>query len=228
MKKIVIKISGSIFYWNRVEHDLPPLVDVVKSKSDEGIKFVIVAGGGEVSRKYIDVGRKFGANEGLLDELGLRAAQLNAGLILALLRDMAYDGIPPTLQDCIRATYDAKVVVVGGLHPGHSTNAVGALIAERLGADLFINATDVDGVYSKDPRRFVHAKRLEYVTTTTLRELVGRRGKMVAGSYELMDLLAINIIERAKINTKIIKCTPDNLMAAIEGKKVGTTVIFNE
>ena len=61
-------------------------------------------------------------------------------------------------------------MVMGGLQPGQSTNAVGALVAEAIGADLFINATDVDGVYTSDPKKDPEARKLDIVDTDKLVE----------------------------------------------------------
>ncbi|MEM0116964.1 MAG: UMP kinase [Conexivisphaerales archaeon] len=223
MKRLVIKISGSIFYWNKVNR-LPNVISVIKKYAKKpDYAFVLVAGGGEIARKYIGIGRSFGGNEGLLDEIGLKGAQLNAALILCLLDDLAYQSIPNSLDECIRATYSNKIVVVGGLHPGHSTNAVAALIAERIGAYLFINATDVDGVYTKDPKKFPNAKRIEKIRVAELKRLIQEK-EYKAGSYELIDLVAVNIIQRAKLKTRIIRCEPDALEKAILDQDVGTEI----
>ena len=223
MKRIVIKISGSIFYWRNI-NQLPGIVSVIRKFFESNdYNFILVTGGGETARKYISVGRTFGGNEGLLDEMGIKSAQLNAHLLLCLLNDYAYQIVPNTIDECIQAAYSDKIVVAGGLHPGHSTNAVAALIAERLAATMYINATDVNGVYSEDPKKFRYARRIEKIHVSELKNMIQKK-QFRAGSYELIDLVAVNIIERAKLRTKIIKCTPDNLEKAITGQSVGTEI----
>ncbi|MDG6939869.1 MAG: UMP kinase [Nitrososphaerota archaeon] len=225
MKTIVIKISGSLFYWERVEDGLPPIASVVrKAVSKGGSKLVVVAGGGETARRYIKTGRKLGGGEGLLDDMGLRAARLNAGLLISSLGDLAYPIVPEDLGHVIEAVETTKVVVTGGLHPGHSTNAVAALIGERLRADLLVNTTDVDGVYTSDPDKDKSAKLLPKVTTQQLRDMFGS-SRMLAGTYELLDLVAINVIERAGLRTRIIKCAPKEIEEALQGKAVGTEIV---
>ncbi|MEM0287554.1 MAG: UMP kinase [Nitrososphaerota archaeon] len=226
MKKIVIKISGSLFYWERVEADLPLVAQVIKGVyHPQNYRIFLVAGGGETARRYISVGRALGGNEGLLDDMGLRSARLNAELVIASLGDIAYPVVPEGLDDVIKASETNKVVVVGGLHPGHSTNAVAALIGERVNADLFINTTDVEGVYTSDPNKDKNAKLLERVTIADLRRMFGD-SRMLAGTYELMDLVAINVIERSRLKTVIVKCTPQILHDAILGNRVGTEVVI--
>ncbi|MCX8191829.1 MAG: hypothetical protein N3F06_03385, partial [Nitrososphaerales archaeon] len=95
--------------------------------------------------------------------------------------------------------------------------------AERVGAKLFINATDVDGVYTSDPRTDKDAKLLKKVTIKELMKIL-LEGKMNAGTYELMDLVALKIIERSKIPTRIVKYSTLNLIRVIEGEDLGTIV----
>jgi uridylate kinase len=224
LKGTVIKISGSAFYWKSADRNLPPLLKLFRSLAMDGKKLILVAGGGETARHYIEVGRRLGVNESMLDGMGLRAARLNAELLIGGLGDLAYPTVPESIDHAAEAFASGKVVVVGGFHPGHSTNAVAALVAERVDANLFVNATDVDGVYTADPNKNSNAKRLERVTTAQLRKMFGG-GEMRAGTYELLDLLAINIIERSRIKTVIVKCEPSTIGEAVEGKSVGTLVV---
>jgi uridylate kinase len=115
---------------------------------------------------------------------------------------------------------------LGGLHPGQSTNAVGALVAEKLKADRFVNATDVEGVYSKDPRKYPDAKKLSKVTPRELSEILGNES-MMAGGYDLMDQVALKLIERSKIKTWIIKCDEKRIKEALSGSRIeGTEIVF--
>ena len=224
MKGTVIKISGSVFYWDVIDRSLPPLVRLFKDLASKGEGLVLVAGGGETARHYIRTGRKLGMDESMLDDLGLRAARLNAELLVGGLGDAAYPTVPEDMNQVAEAFTTGKVVVVGGFHPGHSTNAVAALIAERVHANLFVNATDVDGVYTSDPNKNPRAKKIDRVTTPQLKKMFGD-GQMHAGTYELLDLLAVNIIERSKIRTVILKCSPSAIRKAIRGELIGTLVV---
>jgi uridylate kinase len=224
LKGTVIKISGSTFYWDSVDKNLPPLLTLFKNLAEEGERLVLVAGGGETARRYIMAGRKLGIDESMLDDLGLRAARLNAELLAGGLGDLAYPTIPENMDRAAEAYATGKIVVVGGFHPGHSTNAVAALTAERVHANLFVNATDVDGVYTADPDKDGNARKLNRVTPPQLRKMFGE-GQMKAGTYELLDLLAVNIIERSKIKTVILKCEPSAINKAIKGEPVGTLVV---
>jgi uridylate kinase len=222
----VIKLSGSLFNGPDVSGVISIAV-ALKSYHEAGGGLAVVVGGGQRSREYISLGRKLGLNENYLDTLGIDATKINARLMLGALGGSAFPLVARELDDAALAASTRRIAVFGGLVPGHSTNAVAALVAERLGADIFINATDVDGVFDKDPRMHTDSKLLSRVSVGQLREIL-ESGKSVAGSYELMDSLALLIIERSRIRTVITAYSASNIEKALSGRKVGTEVVFNE
>lgn len=224
MRRIVIKISGSVFSLEDGARTLPPLIRLLKGTCRKGVQTIVVAGGGITARQYINVARSLGGDEASLDSIGIDAARLNAKLLVAGLGDLAYPTVPKDLDEAAEAVVGGKIVVLGGLHPGHSTNAVAALVAERVNADLFVNASDVDGVYTADPKVYKDAKLLSEVTVAELSRILSG-GDMQAGSYELMDLVALRIIARSRIRTLIVKCDVRVLRDAISGRNVGTVLL---
>jgi uridylate kinase len=97
---------------------------------------------------------------------------------------------------------------MGGLNPGFSTDAVAAITAELLDAELYI-VTDIDGVYTEDPSN-PDAEKLDEVSISELREIVSGNSSD-AGSYELIDKTALDIIERSNIETIVMEGTVENL-----------------
>lgn len=185
----------------------------------------IVAGGGRTARKYIEPAREFGAPEVLCDRIGISATRLNAQLLSAAIGPEADIGPPKDHLEALRALDLKKIAVMGGTEPGHSTDAVAALLAEYMQADLLINASDVDGVYDKDPKKNKDAKRYEKMSIDQLADII--KSKSVgAGKYELLDLLAVKVIQRSGIRTIFLSGRDlDNMKDAIEGRKfVGTTI----
>ena len=83
----------------------------------------------------------------------------------------------------------AKIVVAGGLHPGQSTNATSAQIAEKIYANMFINATDVVGIYNADPNKYKNAKLFRSIGIRELQNMIVHESTM-AGAYDLMDILS--------------------------------------
>ena len=222
-KRIVIKLSGRIFGMDNVKI----LKDYARFlvKISKVCQPIIVTGGGTIARHYISYARSSGADESSLDELGIEISRLNAKLLIYALKSKAYPHPPTTLQEIRNAVDGGAIVVAGGLHPGHSTNGTAALIAEKVRASEFLNATDVDGVYDLDPNKFKRAKRFRRIELKKLRSMLVHE-ESIAGGYDLMDILALKIIERSKIKTRIIKADIKTLEKAIKGDSVGTEIIF--
>ena len=223
-KNIVIKLSGKVFGMDNAK--------IIQNYADFLIKIskicqpVVVAGGGVVARHYISHARNFNADESTLDELGIEISRLNAKLLIYALKNKAYSHPPTNLQQVKHAVDDGLIVVAGGLHPGQSTNGTAALIAEKIQAEQFLNATDVDGVYDMDPNKFKKAKKFKSIELKNLKNILVHEDS-VAGGYDLMDIVALKIIERSKIKTRILKAEPKIIEKAIKGGKVGTEIILS-
>ncbi|MBS7626377.1 UMP kinase [Candidatus Bathyarchaeota archaeon] len=224
--KLVVKAGGYLFPSEIDTGDIRRFAAVMRQLRSRGHDIVIVTGGGFKARQYIEAVRRLGGDEAYCDEVGIRFARLNALLLISSLGDDAYPDVPETLQRLRAYHQHGKIVVLGGLQPGQSTNAVAALAAETVGADMLINATDVDGVYLKDPKKDPSARRLEEVSVKDLMRIVLDE-KVEAGGYKLFDPIAIKIIERSKIPTWILNGRdPENILRVVEGGKVGTRVTF--
>lgn len=224
MMKIILKLTGKIFDQEDPQI-LITLRNVVSSLVNEGYRLGIVAGGGNTARRYIRLARELGANEAYLDLLGIWASRLNAYLVVFSLGELAYMKVPESLEEFIQAWSYGKVVVTGGFQPGQSTAAVAALAAEAINANLLILATNVDGVYDKDPRIHKEAKLLQTTTTAQLKVILENSQSVKAGTYELLDPMAIKIIERSKIKVIVMNYSRlGKLKDIIEGKEISTIV----
>jgi uridylate kinase len=222
-KRIVIKLSGRIFGMDNVK--------VLKDYASFLVKIskicqpIVVAGGGNIARHYISHARSSGADESTLDELGIEISRLNAKLLIYALKNKAYSHPPITLQEVKHAVDDGLIVVTGGLHPGQSTNGTAALIAEKIKAEQFLNATDVDGVYDRDPNKYKRAKQFKRIELKNLKNMLVHEDS-IAGGYDLMDIVALKIIERSKIKTRILKADIKIIEKAIKGLDVGTKIVL--
>lgn len=191
----------------------------------KGHRIIVIAGGGEISRNYIDAARKLGADLATCDEMGIRVAKLNAFLLSTALGEASDRDIIESFQDLEEklSIVGDKILVGGGFTPAQSTDAVAALIAERIRADIFIKTTDVDGVYDSDPEKNPNAKMLKEVSISRLRKILGEES--VPGRYRLLDVVSLRIIERSKIPTVIINgSNPINIIKAVLGEKIGTRI----
>jgi len=221
--KAVVKLGGFAFPSRPEKPLLKEYVKLLTGLVGEH-HLVIVTGGGEVARAYIGAAREMGVSESLCDQLGILTSRLNARLLTDGLGEYAFPEIPVTIGELKHYFASGKIVAMGGLTPGHSTNAVAAIAAETIGAELLVNATDVDGVYSSDPEKDKSARRLEEVNVAELTTILSKN-EMKAGAYELMDPLALRIIERSKLTTIILDGRKtENVRRALRNEKVGTKV----
>jgi uridylate kinase len=223
--KTVIKLGGHLFPGIPVPEKISVYAETLKKLRDLGHSLVVVTGGGRVARTYIDAARRLGASELTCDLIGIEVSRLNARLFIAKVGEDAYPEPVTSLSMLMSAFETNKIVFIGGLQPGQSTNAVGVLSSEAVNADLFINATDVDGVYTTDPEEDPTARKLDVVRTDELLKMLLAK-ELWAGSYALFDLVAIKLVERSRIPTRIIDGrTPANIEAAVKGEAVGTLII---
>ena len=198
MVEKVFAVSGSVITGN-----LEKLGEIAEAlETDEQILVVTGAGG---LKEYIYASGEYG-NQGEQDLVGIAATRLNARTLMTAM-EASHPDVPETAEEIRVAASTGMDVVMGGLTPGHSTDAVAAIAAEILDADLYI-ATSIDGVYDRDPED-EDANYLEEVTVEDLKAIVS--GNNEAGKHELIDSTALEIIERSSIPTKVFEASLDNL-----------------
>jgi len=225
MAVISISIGGSIMS----PHDADPvfirkLASLLLKKAAKH-RLICVVGGGTPARKYIEICRNLGADETFLDEVGIRATRMNASVLLAAVIEKAYPKVADDLDEAANASHRFPIVVMGGTHPGHTTDAVTVFMGEKAHADRIIITTNVAGVYTADPKADPNAELLERLTPQRLVEIVGSMPHE-AGSKGVMDPLGAKLVARSKITTYVLDGRDlKNLDAAIEGRKFRGSVI---
>ena len=222
--KLVLKLSGKFFDEENIDNFIQ-LKNTVKQLLSENHRLAIVSGGGATARKYIKIARDLGVNEAYLDLLGIWTSRLNAYLLTFILSDVSYMKVPENIEEFIEKWESGKVVITGGFQPGQSTATVAALVSEAINADYLVLATNVDGVYDKDPRYHSDAKLIPRLDTTTLRKVLESTQSVKAGTYELLDPLAIKIIERSKIKVVVMNYKRLNkILEIVKGNEVGSII----
>ncbi|MGC8496907.1 MAG: UMP kinase [Thermoplasmata archaeon] len=221
---IVISLGGSVVVPDTVDtgyiESFTALLKTYKNK-----RFCVVVGGGKTARVYIKAARLRGENEYMLDKIGIFATRLNASILLTYLRDLAYPKIPATVDEAAENLDNYSVVVMGGTEPGHTTDAVSVLLAERLNCKRVINATAVDGIYNIDPKKDKNAmllKKIDYkeAVSLTVSESIN------AGPNVVLDLLSIKLAERSNIEIDVINGKNlDNFKNCIENRQFHGTVL---
>jgi uridylate kinase len=224
-KRVAIKLSGSIFSEQRNEDTIKRYAEMLTDISID-VQPIVIAGGGKIARHYINLARYLGSDEASLDIMGIEVSRLNAKLLIVAIGEQAYSQVPKNLEEVTIAAESGKIVIVGGLHPGQSTNATSALIAEKVRASRFLNATDVDGIYDLDPNISRNAKLLNEITVSECMEIL-KNGSSMAGTYDLMDIVALKVIERSKIPTRVLRSDITNIKNAIIGTHhIGTEIVM--
>jgi len=224
---VVVKLSGSLVQPRNVELVKEYAGVLRRLWEHSGARPLVVVGGGATARGYVKACRKLGASEAELDLIGIEVTRLNARLLISALREAALPTPPRTVDELVEALSDPleRIVVMGGLQPGQSTNAVSFVVAELVGAKKVVTATNVDGVYDKDPRKYKDAKLVPRLTLAELRKLVEKKSSR-AGGYKLLDRVALSIMERSKIMLHVVNGkNPENVLKACLGEEVGTLVV---
>ncbi|BDZ70617.1 UMP kinase [Methanobacterium petrolearium] len=223
--RIVITVGGSIIIRDHDYKKFSDYANVLRSMAEEH-QILVVVGGGRTARDYIGIARDLDASEALCDDIGIEVTRLNARLLITALKDDAYPRVPHNFSEALEFSTSGKIVVMGGTEPAHSTDAVGSILAEFVGADLLLNATSVDGLFDKDPNKYSDAKMYSEITPRKMMELLSDK-EMRAGTYEFLDKTAIQIIGRSRIKTVIFNGeTPENLKKALK-EKIGTLIVPN-
>lgn len=214
--KIVISLGGSLISLNNLDY-IRDVATLIK-KASEDFDIYVVVGGGRLAREYIGAARRFCDDERYLDKLGILATRLNAMLLAAIFKK----DVPETIEEAAKA---ALPVIMGGTTPGHSTDAVAAMLAKHVEASRLIIATDVDGIYDKDPKKFEDAKKFDEISIEELRKMAGEGWKK-AGESAVVDAVACKIIEEVRIETMVVNGKNlEQLENAIYGRPFNGTVV---
>ena len=225
MDTVVISLGGSVLVPGDGDSEYIKTLSAILKELSESISLFIVCGGGRIARYYINAGRGLGLSESQLDELGIGVTRMNAGLLIAALGDCAYSRPARDVDQAHNAKEDYGIVVMGGTVPGHTTDAVSAMLAEKVGASRLVNATNVDGVYDSDPKKNPDARKFDSMTYEQLQGL-SSVGHDMAGPNVIFDPKGLGIIAHKKI--PLLVCNGRNLKAlkdAIQGNDFeGTTV----
>jgi len=221
----VVKLGGHVLMdeeGSLRKQVLSKYVDVVVGLWEEGVNVHTVVGGGRIARLYIDALAFLGAPKALQDVIGIEVTKLNAKLLAYALK---VRGVSASFVDKL-ALVDPRgdrLYVMGGLSPAQSTTAVAALLAEAVRAVKLVIATDVEGLYTEDPKK---SPRATLLRRASIREAMNiLRLESEPGSYRLLDLVALQVIERSRIPTCIVNgLDPQNIERAIKGEEVGTLI----
>ena len=218
-KVIVISLGGSLIIPNKVDVNFLSKFKKVIKKNLNKYKFIIVCGGGSIARKYISALKNQRTNTKLQSLSGISATRMNA-------RFMSYF-FPHKMKEIKKYLKKQEVVFCGALEykPNQTSDSTSAEIAKKFKAD-FINLTDVEGLYDKNPKKFKIAKFIPKITWKNFNSIANKL-KFKPGQHFVLDQKASIIIMKNKITTYILGKNLNNLDNFLKEKKFKGTIISN-
>lgn len=215
-KIFVVSLGGSVFFNEKLRApEIAKFCEILNELIREGNQFVLVVGGGRVARVYQAGAKSMGANNFELDEVGIAVTRANA-LFFTYGIDNSWRGVLTDPKEAERVLLLGKTPIFGGTIPGQTTDAVGAIIAELMGAD-FINVSNVDGIYSADPAKEPGARMYKELTHTKMVSLLKAQASK-PGAHTFVDPHAAAILQRSKIRSYFISGNDvENFKSIIRG-----------
>jgi len=230
-RRIVLKLSGEALAGSQGYGIDPQVLEriaiEVRDVTTLGVQVAIVIGGGNIFRGI--AASAGGMERATADYMGMLATVINAlalqdavekaGLQTRVLSAIEMRAVaePYIRRRAIRHLEKGRVVIfaAGTGNPFFTTDTAGALRAVEIGADAIMKATRVDGVYSADPERDVHAQRLARLTYID----VLNRG------LQVMDSAAISLCMDNKLPIIVFDLTRSgNIKRIVLGEPVGSIV----
>jgi uridylate kinase len=225
MKKLfVISLGGSLINPGEVDAKFLKLFrELILKQVRKGNCFILITGGGKPARQYLEVLKAIAKpSSSDLDWMGIFGTRFNAQLVRLMFGKLSHQKIVEDPN--IKVNFKEKVLIAGGWMPGRSTDDDAVRLAKVYGAKMVVNLSNIDYVYTKDPRKFKDAQKIEQISWKNFRKIVGN--KWDPGKNLPFDPTAARLAESLKLkviiaNGKNLK----NLQNILEGKKFTGTVI---
>jgi uridylate kinase len=224
-KRFVISLGGSLIA-PKEGIDVPFLRRLrvfLGHQAKRGNRFVIVCGGGAVSRQYQAAASAAARpTHEQLDWIGIRVTEVNAQLVRTVLGSLAHDRIVSDPHTALRVK--EPIIIASGWRPGCSTDKDAVILAQGFGAETVINLSNVSHVYDGDPRLNPSAKPIESMSWRDFRRAFGRRWS--PGLNSPFDPVAAQLASRSGIRAVIADGRNlKNLGLILSGRRFQGTVI---
>lgn len=230
-KRILLKLSGESLMGGRAygidEVRLGEYAKQIKEISDQGIQIGIVIGGGNIFRGLAGAAKGFDRVKG--DQMGMLATVINS---LALSSALEAFGVEADVLTAVRmepvGTYyspsraaellrDGHVVLMAGGtgNPFFTTDTAAALRGAEMNCDIMLKATNVDGVYTADPKKDASATRYQDITFD----------EAIVKNLKVMDATALALCRERKLNIVVFGIAKEGaLKRVVLGEDEGTLV----
>ena len=231
-KRILLKLSGEALRNSKTgtpisDHGLRKICSEIKEVHSLGIEIGVVIGGGNIFRGL--AGQDKGVDRNTGDYMGMLSTIINGLALMDFLEKIDVEariqtaipmdkvGEPFILRRTIQHLGKGRIVifVAGTGNPYFSTDTAAALRASEISADLLLKATDVDGIYDRDPKKDSKAKKFDKISYIDVLQKRLRVMDTAAFSLCLDNSIPILVLNMNK---------PGNIKKALMGEKLGTLV----
>ena len=200
---VVVSVGGSLIVPDQIDTVfLKSFRELLLRKIEQGLSFYIIAGGGKTARRYQQAAEEVrgGLHPEDIDWLGIHSTRLNAHLMRALFLEEAQARIVKNPTRGIRGT--SSIIVGAGWKPGNSTDYCAVMAAKKLGANRLVNLSNIDYVYTADPKKDPTATKIEKIGWQDFRELIPKEWD--PGLSSPFDPVAAREAEALKLEVAII------------------------
>lgn len=226
-KVIVLSLGGSLIIPDKINIEYLKNFKKIISKNIKNYKFIVVCGGGSIARKYISALKEVGMNSLFQSYAGISATRTNARFMSYFFNQDQKMGIPKKTREVKRYVKKYDVVFCGALEycPNQTSDSTASKLANKFKCE-FINLTDVNGLYDKNPKKFKNTKLISNISWADFDKIVNKM-KFTPGQHFVLDQTASKIIKNNKINTYILGKDMRQLDNLLNGKRFIGTKISN-
>jgi uridylate kinase len=230
-RRVVIKLSGEYFAGDQSFGIHQPTIDRIAgdliAAQKLGCEIAVVVGGGNIFRG-VEVSSR-GVSRPTGDTMGMLATVMNCLALESAIERRAVPArtlsamVMPQVCELFTRTAAHKYLSEGRIvllaagtgNPYFTTDTTAVLRAAEIGAEAVLKATNVDGVYSADPKQDPAATRFERLT----------HSQAVEGDYKVMDATAFALARETSLPIIVFSIAePGSIGAILTGTGRGTVV----
>lgn len=223
---IVISVGGSLIAPGELDTQfLKKFKTIILSYLESNHRMVLITGGGKTARTYQQAASKItNLDPDDLDWLGIHATRLNAHLVRTIFREVAHPVIITNPDEVLDVPKSARLIVAAGYRPGASTDLRAVQIAQHAGATKLINLSNIDYVYTADPRKDKNATPIKTIGWHDFRALLPPDWD--PGLSAPFDPVAARLAQKLELEVAVINGAHlGELAKYLEGKAFKGTVV---
>ena len=226
----IISLGGSLVVPNEIDVNfLREFKEFIFRRVNLGDRFILIVGGGKVCRKYQEAASIISEidNEEK-DWLGIHSSRLNGHLLRTIFKKISH---PKLIKDYEKdleniENYDKPILIGAGWKPGWSTDYDAVLCAKHFDIKSVINLSNIDYIYSEDPKLNPNAKIIEKISWDDLQKIIGEDWD--PGLNAPFDPIASKLANTLNLKVAILNGKKiENLENYLEGKDFVGSIIEN-